>query len=162
MAAQRSYSCFALLPPPAGSEAEKKPRPALAATLDDLAWLDGPWRGEHSGTGEFYESWRREGDVMLGTGYQVVNGDTTFGEKLRIEPDKDKIYYVADVAHNNGEVRFALVDFSNEHAVFENPQHDFPQRIGYHLREDGILYVRASLMDEESGRVLQFFFRKAE
>jgi len=133
-----------------------------ASDLDQLAWLEGNWRGEHSGTGEFFESWRREGDVMIGAGYQVVEGDTTFGESLRIEPRDGNLYYIADVAHNEGEVPFGLAEHSERHAVFQNPDHDFPQRFAYELRDDGMLYVRASLIQEEDGRVLQFFFRKTD
>jgi len=142
-----------------GSDSRREPGAAGVAQFD---WLIGDWRGAHEGTGQFFESWHREGDGLAGAGYQIVDGDTTFGEALRIEARDGDLYYVATVTHNKGDVAFKLVDGGAGHAIFENPDHDFPQRIAYELRDDGTLYVRASLIDEAAGRVLQFYFSKNE
>ena len=131
-------------------------------TLDDLNWIVADWRGKHSGSGEFYESWTRTGDHFVGSGYQVADGDTIFGESLRIEDRDGALFYVAGVSHNASEIGFLLVNCSKHRAVFENPDHDFPQRITYELSEDGTLYVRAGLINEEQGRVLQFFFERVK
>jgi hypothetical protein len=52
-----------------------------------------------------------------------------------------QLYYIAKVAHNALPVAFALTECGDSHAVFENPEHDFPTRIAYRLGEAGEMTV---------------------
>jgi hypothetical protein len=54
-------------------------------------------------------------------------------EFLRIVLDTYGIYYVEKTSGNKDETRFNLVRSSAGEIVFENPAHDFPQRILYKL-----------------------------
>jgi hypothetical protein len=54
------------------------------------------------------------------------------------------VYYIAKVKSNPYPVPFKLVDSSAQHAVFENPDHDFPKRLEYRRTEQGGLNVRVS------------------
>lgn len=105
---------------------------ASAAELSSLDWLLGSWQrtGMAAGmSGE--EHWRRQADVLEGEGRSYRQGELRFQERLRIVNDGGHLYYVADVAGNPAPVRFALVEQGRDSVVFENPKHDFPQRIAY-------------------------------
>ncbi|WP_293714521.1 DUF6265 family protein [Stenotrophomonas sp. UBA7606] len=105
---------------------------AAAAELASLDWLLGNWQrtGMAAGTSGA-EHWRRQADVLEGEGRSYRQGELRFQERLRIIDDGGQLYYVADVAGNPAPVRFALVAQGAQSVVFENLQHDFPQRIAY-------------------------------
>jgi hypothetical protein len=69
--------------------------------------------------------------MNIGKNKTIRNGDTVFNEKLKIEKIGDEIFYIADVKHNAAPVYFKLTSLNDNEAVFENPQHDFPQKIVY-------------------------------
>ncbi len=105
---------------------------AAAAELASLDWLLGNWQrtGMAAGTSGA-EHWHRQADVLEGEGRSYRQGELRFQERLRIIDDGGQLYYVADVAGNPAPVRFALVAQGVQSVVFENLQHDFPQRIAY-------------------------------
>ena len=75
------------------------------------------------------------GNQMLGMSHTVVNDKTREYEFIRIvQEENGEIFFVA---HPSGqkEARFKLTSASDREARFENPEHDFPQRIIY--RRDG-------------------------
>ena len=102
----------------------------LAATLGDLAWMAGQWRSTIDGTA-MEESWLApSGNLMLGMHRDVrANGKATF-EFLRIQQTKDGVAYLAQPG-GQPPTAFALKSVEKRRAVFENPKHDFPQRIIY-------------------------------
>ncbi|WP_312366803.1 DUF6265 family protein [Stenotrophomonas sp.] len=105
---------------------------AAAAELASLDWLLGNWQrtGMAAGTSGA-EHWRRQAGVLEGEGRSYRQGELRFQERLRIIDEGGQLYYVADVAGNPAPVRFALVAQGVQSVVFENLQHDFPQRIAY-------------------------------
>jgi len=105
---------------------------AAAAELASLDWLLGNWQrtGMAAGTSGA-EHWRRQADVLEGEGRSYRQGELRFQERLRIIDEGGQLYYVADVAGNPAPIRFALVAQGVQSVVFENLQHDFPQRIAY-------------------------------
>ena len=119
--------------------------------LEDISWLLGTWKtqGEER---KMVENWAKESDTaMKGTGVFLSHGDTTYMEKLRIEMRNGDIFYVADVPQNPEPVPFKLTRYKDNEAVFENPVHDFPQRIIYALQPNGTLHARAEGGDGERG-----------
>ncbi len=123
---RRSLLCLVLLVGAASAVT------AAAAELASLDWLLGNWQrtGMAAGTSGA-EHWRRQADVLEGEGRSYRQGELRFQERLRIIDDGGQLYYVADVAGNPAPVRFALVAQGAQSVVFENLQHDFPQRIAY-------------------------------
>ena len=88
------------------------------------------------------EHWTRvAGGSLLGMSRTVAGGKTVFFEYLRVEARPDGIYYVAHPKARPG-TDFKLVRCEGEEAVFENPKHDFPQRIIYRKKPDGLLHAR--------------------
>lgn len=105
--------------------------------LNDFAWLTGDWQRE-SAKSITTESWRRVSETAFeGSSSRVskASGETVFGESLMLAKMGSDIFYIAKVAENALPIPFKLVNFSKTEAVFENPTHDFPQRIRY--RRDG-------------------------
>lgn len=120
-------------------------------TLEDLAWLSGHWASEQGGV--HMEEWWTDGrgGMMLGAHRDVnTKGETVRGfEYLRIEQVRGAITYWA--SPQGGEATgFALVSVEGERAVFENLEHDFPQRIVYH-REEARLTARVEDAGGEKG-----------
>ena len=76
---------------------------------------------------------------MPGISRTVANGKTIEYEfvLIRMEASGD-IVYVAKPS-GQAEVTFKLVSVSKTEVVFENLNHDFPQRIRYALQTDGSL-----------------------
>ncbi|MFZ1685374.1 MAG: DUF6265 family protein [Candidatus Zixiibacteriota bacterium] len=109
-------------------------------TLDSFHWLPGLYVMESS-NGMIIETWTRTDDGSYhGTGITIKSGNRISIEKMRIELNGGRgIVFVADVPHNNAEVLFDLIEYSSDDGyrfVFENPTHDYPQRVIYQFRPD--------------------------
>jgi hypothetical protein len=77
--------------------------------------------------------------VMLGMSRTVMRGKAIEHEFLQIrEGPGGALYYVA-MPSGQKEAAFQVKSLSATEAVFENLQHDFPQRISYALQPDGSL-----------------------
>lgn len=111
-------------------------------SLDSLAWLAGCWNGG-SGARSTIEQWMKpSGKTMLGMSRTVANGKTVEYEFLRLhEESNGDIFYTA-IPSGQQETSFKLVKLERQMAVFENPEHDFPQRVIYKLEGDGSLKAR--------------------
>lgn len=111
-------------------------------TVDDLAWLTGCWAGGDT-SGHFVEHWMKPaGGMMIGMSRTVANDKIREYEFLQIRQEGNgDIYYIA-VPSGQKETWFKLVRFREREVVFENPQHDFPQRIIYRIENDSVLVAR--------------------
>lgn len=120
--------------------------PSLAQTakpgIDGINWLAGCWESNKKGTVSM-ERWSKPlGKMMLSTSQMVKNGKTLSFEFLRIVEDDSGIYYISKPSENKEETSFKLIKFNTNEIVFENPAHDFPQRIIYRLEKDKSLFAR--------------------
>ena len=104
-------------------------------SCDDLAFMVGHWVGK-VGEVEMEEVWTAaKGDVMLGLHRDVAQGKKAFFEYLRVEDRDGVLVYVAS-PRGVGTTEFVLVALDDRGAVFENLEHDFPQRIIYRRDEN--------------------------
>jgi len=112
------------------------------APLSALDWLKGCWGSTNRGR-EVSEQWMKPaGQTMLGMSRTIANGKTVAYEFLQIRQDASgDLFYVAKPSGQT-EASFKLVKFTRNEFVFENPDHDFPQRIIYRLETDGSLSAR--------------------
>lgn len=118
---------------------------------DGLQQLAGTWN--RSGSFD-YETWTVESPAALvGEGYEQAPGaEKHITEYLRLERQDDgNIVYKALVPNqNNGAVvEFPLTFFSGNSWTFENPAHDFPQKIVYWLTDSLTLKVTLSGAGQE-------------
>jgi hypothetical protein len=100
-------------------------------SLADLSWLSGSWSGESGGI-QMEEYWTApKGNSMVGMHRDVGKGRTMLFEFLRIEQKGDQIIYLSMPNGRSPATSFPLKELSGTRVVFENPSHDFPQRIIY-------------------------------
>jgi hypothetical protein len=82
------------------------------------------------------------GGTMLGMNRTVRGNETVAFEFIRIvEQDDGSLVFVASPS-GQGTTEFTLVRLSDREVIFENPDHDFPQRIIYRLVSDEELLGR--------------------
>ena len=106
---------------------EQEAKPALT----DLAWIAGSWTGTIQGV-EMEEHWTKpNGGSMIGIHRDVAKGRTVSFEFLRIEMQNDQLVYLSMPNGRSPATPFPLKELSGTRVVFENPAHDFPQRIIY-------------------------------
>jgi len=135
------------------------PAPARAA-IGDLAWLAGSWVGTRgtAGTTSIEERWGPPlGGAMLGVSRTVARGAMTAFEFLRVVERDGGLVYVAQPS-GTPPTEFVLTELKGTRAAFENPRHDFPQKIVYELSTDGRL--TASISRIRGGRVQRFEFTR--
>jgi len=102
--------------------------PTNPPALYDLSWLTGSWISEDGLTEEHWTT--PAGHMILGMNRMQRTGKMAFFEYLRIEKRQDGIYYVAS-PKGGTPVSFKLTALQGQKAIFENPNHDFPQIITY-------------------------------
>jgi hypothetical protein len=123
--------------------------------------LEGHWT-KAGATAVVAEHWERlDANRWKGAVYRIADGDSLLLELLEIRPVNDSTYeYVTLVqGQNNGQpVAFRLNEHQSDSLfVFENPNHDFPQKISYHLpQRDSLVIVLGLLADESKNRVFSF------
>jgi hypothetical protein len=134
------------------------PTPAKAK-IDDMAWLAGAWVGTR-GKSSIEERWSPPlGGAMLGVSRTVSRGKMSAFEFLRIVERDGGLVYKAQPG-GKPPTEFVLTELSETRAVFENPRHDFPQRIVYELSAEGGL--SASIGYTKGGKPHRFEFEREE
>ena len=104
---------------------------ATKPAIGDLAWMAGSWTGESRGI-EMEEHWTApKGNSMVGIHRDVGKGRTMLFEFLRIEQQGDQLVYLSMPNGRSPATPFPLKEISATRVVFENPKHDFPQRVIY-------------------------------
>ncbi|MCU0415083.1 MAG: DUF6265 family protein [Ignavibacteriaceae bacterium] len=88
---------------------------------------------------EYYEEWRLINvSELIGIGFSIEEGDTVLSEELYVKKFADKWAYVA-LPVNQTITLFALTEYSENKFIFENEEHDYPQKIIYEFTADGKL-----------------------
>ncbi|MFQ5652713.1 MAG: DUF6265 family protein [bacterium] len=132
------------------------------ALLEKMRWLLGVWRRE-SDRGLTHETWRKLSDrTFEGESVRIskASGDTVFTESLRLVQMQGELFYLPKVAENAYPVPFKLVAFQGNRVVFENPEHDFPQRIIYYREDADSLTVTVEGATKDDNRRIDFHFRR--
>lgn len=117
----------------------EKPRYEL---LRQASWLLGSWQHQMS-EGTITEEWKSMNDSVFSARSFFVSGtDTSAGETITLEQRGKELYYIPVVKNQNEgkPITFRLSSGAGDELTFENPEHDFPQKIVYKkLREDSML-----------------------
>jgi hypothetical protein len=115
--------------------------------LTDANWLLGTWEQKTSKK-TVYETWKGNSDSSYsGKSYLLKEKDTIVLETVSLLQKNGTLYYIPTVTNQNNSmpVPFKLTFSSVNQLVFENPTHDFPQKITY------VLISSDSLLAEISG-----------
>lgn len=115
---------------------------AMAAEIDALAWLAGCWQSEQGDPGSGEHWLPPAGGTMFGVSRTVKNGKTVEFEFVQLRANADgKLVFIAQPSGQK-EATFVASSVGTDSVTFENPQHDFPQKIIYRLQQDGRLVAR--------------------
>ena len=136
---------------------------AKTSSITDLGWMSGCWEMKSTERNLLInEQWMKPaGGMMIGAGRTVKAGKTVDHEFVRIVEEADGLFYIAKPKANNEETRFKLIKASVTEVVFENPTHDFPQRVMY--RRDGDkLHARIEGTKDGKTRGIDFPYLRAK
>ncbi len=116
--------------------AQKSPAP-----IDSLRWMAGYWKHMTEGS-ETEEQWMGPlNKLMVGMSRNTDTGFNASFEFLRIIQDKSgTVKYIA-MPSAKKETAFTMTYYKNREVWFENPAHDFPQKIIYRLISPGEITV---------------------
>jgi uncharacterized protein DUF6265 len=129
--------------------------------ISNLAWLTGCWE-RRAGSRLVEEQWMApRGGTMLGMS-RTVRGDTLVEfEQVRIYERGGSLVYAANPSGQEP-AEFVSTSITDSMVVFENPAHDFPQRIVY--RRAGADSLAASVEGAFQGkpRTVRFPYTRTE
>lgn len=123
-------------------------------SIADLGGMAGCWeRTEAAKKLLITEQWMSPaGTSILGMGRTVKDGKTTGWEFMRIEKRDDGLYFVSRPKENPEDTSFKLIRSTNSEVVFENKEHDFPQRVIYKLQGEKMIgRIEGTMNGKERG-----------
>lgn len=135
----RSSLFVALLlavPPLTASETQR-------VRIERLAWLAGCWTYDGRDPGSVEHWLPPAGGAMLAVSRVIKGGRMVSYEFLRVEETRDGTLRLIAAPVGQATTAFDLADIDTRSVAFENPDHDFPQRISYRLVGDDRLQARA-------------------
>lgn len=117
--------------------------PAPTTEIDRLGFMAGCWTLTRPNGTKIEEQWLAPaGGAMIGMSRSVRDGKLREYEFMRVLPAADgKLQYVA-IPSGQAEAAFPVKEIGENAVTFENPQHDFPQRILYRLVDKDTLVAR--------------------
>jgi hypothetical protein len=108
------------------------------ATIEQVAWMQGCWQMD-TGPRVVEEQWMApRGGVMLGMGRTVRDGKLVEYESVVLREQDGRLAYEAHPSGQPSAV-FMSATITESTVVFENPMHDYPQRVGYTREGDSLL-----------------------
>jgi len=124
--------------------------------LKKAAWLLGRWQHQ-SARGLTTETWKKLNDsTFVAKSYELRGKDTVSAESIRLEQHGSNLYYIPTVKNqNNGKpVTFTMVKSPAGSLLFENPAHDFPQKISYtRIGRDSLLAEISGIYKGKPGAI---------
>jgi hypothetical protein len=102
--------------------------------MTKAAWLVGKWQNQIK-NGVLTETWTKVNDsTYTARSYFVkTKGDTLHLEAITLAETQSGVTYtpVVQGQNNNQPVSFTLISSTDNELVFENPRHDYPNKIVY-------------------------------
>lgn len=130
--------------------------------FEKLYSLAGEWSMPYE-NGELVESWVKQYNKKLkGESYILKDEVKKIQENMGLVLSDGRITFSSVVSgKNNGEpVLFGLVDIDKNKIVFENKEHDFPQRITYDLRSATDLVASIEGQTKKGYRKFEYKYKK--
>ena len=135
--------------------------------LKKFSWLSGTWKMEDKES-VLVEEWTAGGSGSIKCrSYEVKGNDTTLIERATISCIAGKqVFTYYPVINSPGEnimpVTFALISEDNNTFVFENPEHDFPQRVVYQNVNADECHAWIEGKDKGKENKIDFFYKRAK
>lgn len=127
-------------------------------------WLLGNWASKID-DGILLENWKQVNDSTFhGESFFIKGNDTLHFESISLQQKGEELFYNATVKgqNENKAVPFRLTSKTEKQLVFENPKHDYPQKITYtQISKDSLV---ASISGVQLGKASaeKFGMKKAE
>ena len=131
-----------------------------AQEIEKLAWMTGTWTQNKNGE-IVQESWLGPKGKMMAAVNLTSSAKRTSFEFLRIVETPTGLAYLASPG-GKPPVEFKLKEITDKRVVFENPAHDFPQRVMYWIEPDGAMIARIEGTVAEKLRGMQWRFALAK
>lgn len=129
---------------------------AQADPFAPVAWLAGCWSPQGREAGSVEQWMAPAGGVMLGMARTLKNGRVAEFEFMQIRADADgRLSFIAQ-PQGRPPTAFALLRHGEAEAVFENPSHDFPQRVLYRREAADRLVARIEGLRNGKERGIDF------
>lgn len=91
------------------------------------------------------------GGTMLGVSRTLTAGRTSAFEHMQIREEDGRLVFTAKPSGQEA-ASFRSIELTDSAVTFENPVHDFPQRVVYRRQADGSLLAR---IEGERGGTMQ-------
>jgi hypothetical protein len=112
-----------------------------APTVEQVGWMAGCWE-QSAGARLIEEQWMRpRAGLMLGMSRTVVGDSLREYEQVALFQRGGHLIYAASPARQ-APAEFTSIAVSDSAVTFENPTHDFPQRVIYRRRGADSLLAR--------------------
>ena len=112
--------------------------PLLAGDIEKLAFMAGCWTGP--GT---LEMWMKpDGGAVLGAGRTIKDYKVVATEFFSVSETADTVILNVQLRLAEKTTPFRAKEITESSVTFENPEHDYPQRIIYRKQADGSLLGR--------------------
>jgi Domain of unknown function (DUF6265) len=133
---------------------------AHSQEIEKLAWMTGTWT-QTKGDETVQESWLGPRAKMMVAVNLTSSARRNSFEFLRIVEKDGALSYLASPG-GKAPVEFKVKEIGEKKVVFENPAHDFPQRIIYAIEADGAMKARieGTIQGKERGMEWRFEARK--
>ncbi|PZR26469.1 MAG: hypothetical protein DI535_14460 [Citrobacter freundii] len=138
------------------------PSAAQTNPLSAAEWLLGKWENQTQ-RGKMVEEWSKLNDsTFAGRSYVITATDSIALESILLKKERNDLYYIPTVKGQNNDqpVKFKLKSSDTNSLVFENPAHDFPQKISYTLESERSLLAEISGMMNGQQRSRKFPMKK--
>lgn len=114
------------------SKSEKTSKYEKLATMN---WLLGQWENKMNEY-NLSETWEKKNDsTFVGQGFLIKGKDTLSSESIELLQKGEVLFYVPTVKGENNDkpITFKLTTTTEKEFTFENPKHDYPQKIVYKM-----------------------------
>ena len=129
-----------------------------AGDIDKLSFMSGCWSGP--GT---YEMWMKpEAGSVMGMGRTVRNGKVVATEYFSVTEQADGIVMNVQLRLAEKTTPFRVKEITATSVTYENPQHDFPQRVIYRLTGPGALLGRIEGVENGKERAIDYPMQRAK
>lgn len=133
---------------------------APPANIADLAWMSGRWESVSPNGRWTEENWSApRGGIMLGYSRSGAGETLREFELLRLQAGADGVPAYLAQPGGRPPTAFRLTARDGRSATFENPQHDFPQRVRY-VRTGDRMVATISRLDGSSA--MSWTFRRRD
>jgi hypothetical protein len=133
---------------------------APATGIADFAFMAGCWQGGDAQQALDEVRMRPAGGVMLGTSREVAGGKAIFSEFVEVAEKPGGLVMTVALGIGKPGVPFARIAAGPDEVVFENPAHDFPQRIRYRRLSAGSVMARIEGTENGQAKGEDYPFRK--